>query len=265
MGRILAKTNKEGYPLFIAGNLSVVLYDDHLKWEKVIMGKEIANIYYSDILSVSYTNGDFFTNAYISVSTAGRNYTAKMTCAYDNINIIAEAIEAKRHQNRKTQSSNTPAQPTISSAIVDELKQYKELLDTGIISQEEFDAKKKVLLSASDNETSKPTNVQSAPEQTSNVNTTSNSSEGCYVATAVYGSYDCPQVWTLRRFRDYTLAKTWYGRTFIRTYYAISPTLVKWFGHTGWFKKMWKGKLDRMVANLNHSGVEDTPYEDHAW
>lgn len=37
---------------------------------------------------------------------------------------------------------------------------------------------------------------------------------GCYVATAVYGSYDCPQVWTLRRFRDYTLAETWYGRAF---------------------------------------------------
>lgn len=88
---------------------------------------------------------------------------------------------------------------------------------------------------------------------------------GCYVATAVYGSYDCPQVWTLRRFRDYTLAETWYGRAFIRTYYAISPTLVKWFGHTEWFKKMWKGKLDRMVANLNAEGVEDTPYEDREW
>ena len=90
-------------------------------------------------------------------------------------------------------------------------------------------------------------------------------SGGCYVATAVYGSYDCPQVWTLRRFRDYTLAETWYGRAFIRTYYAISPTLVKWFGHTEWFKKMWKGKLDRMVANLKADGVEDTPYEDKVW
>lgn len=62
------------------------------------------------------------------------------------------------------------------------------------------------------------------------------STGGCYVATAVYGSYDCPQVWTLRRFRDYTLAETWYGRAYIRTYYAISPTLVKWFGKTDWFK-----------------------------
>ena len=94
---------------------------------------------------------------------------------------------------------------------------------------------------------------------------TSSSGGGCYVATAVYGSYDCPQVWTLRRFRDYELAKTWYGRAFIRTYYAISPTIVRWFGNTIWFKKMWKGTLDRMVSSLSNKGVADTPYEDRKW
>ncbi|MBE5737150.1 MAG: hypothetical protein E7348_01990 [Clostridiales bacterium] len=88
---------------------------------------------------------------------------------------------------------------------------------------------------------------------------------GCYVATCVYGSYDCPQVWTLRRYRDNTLGSTWYGRAFIRTYYAISPTLVKWFGDTKWFKKMWKGKLDRMVKKLQDNGVENTPYKDKEW
>lgn len=88
---------------------------------------------------------------------------------------------------------------------------------------------------------------------------------GCYVATAVYGSYDCPQVWTLRRYRDNDLAATWYGRAFIHTYYAISPTLVKWFGHTDWFKNMWRGKLDRMVKNLQDKGYESTPYEDRDW
>ena len=88
---------------------------------------------------------------------------------------------------------------------------------------------------------------------------------GCYVATCVYGSYDCPQVWTLRRFRDDTLGSTWYGRAFIRIYYAISPTLVKWFGKTKWFKKLWRGKLDRMVKRLNGKGVKDTPYQDKQW
>lgn len=88
---------------------------------------------------------------------------------------------------------------------------------------------------------------------------------GCYVATCVYGSYDCPEVWTLRRYRDNTLASTWYGRTFIHIYYAISPTLVKWFGKREWFKKMWKGKLDKMVAKLQAEGVENTPYNDKPW
>ena len=90
-------------------------------------------------------------------------------------------------------------------------------------------------------------------------------SGGCYVATAVYGSYDCPQVWTLRRFRDDTLAETWYGRVFIHTYYAVSPTMVKWFGRTVWFRNLWKPTLDRMVARLNREGVADTPYQDRDW
>ena len=90
-------------------------------------------------------------------------------------------------------------------------------------------------------------------------------SGGCYVATCVYGSYDCPQVWTLRRYRDNTLASTWYGRAFIHTYYAISPTIVKWFGNTQWFKNLWKNKLDKIVSKLRSNGVENTPYDDKEW
>lgn len=89
--------------------------------------------------------------------------------------------------------------------------------------------------------------------------------KGCYVATAVYGSYDCPQVWTLRRYRDFTLATSWYGRAFICIYYAISPTLIEWFGETAWFKKLWKPKLDSLVNRLNASGIPDTPYIDRNW
>lgn len=84
----------------------------------------------------------------------------------------------------------------------------------------------------------------------------------CYIATCVYGSYDCPQVWTLRRFRDYTLDENWYGRLFIKCYYAISPTLVRWFGNTKWFRRFWKSKLDKMVTDLNNKGVKDTFYND---
>ena len=87
-------------------------------------------------------------------------------------------------------------------------------------------------------------------------------SGGCYVATCVYGSYDCPEVWTLRRFRDYTLAKTFLGRLFIKLYYAISPTIVKWFGKRNSFQKFWRKRLDKMVIKLQNKGFENTPYND---
>ena len=88
---------------------------------------------------------------------------------------------------------------------------------------------------------------------------------GCYVATAVYGSYNCPQVWTLRRYRDYVLAATWGGRLFVRIYYAISPTLVKWFGSSRWFKGVWRKVLDKKVAKLQSGGFDSSPYTDLNW
>ena len=89
-----------------------------------------------------------------------------------------------------------------------------------------------------------------------------NTTAGCYVATAVYGSYDCPEVWTLRRYRDFTLDETWYGRLFIKWYYATSPTFVKYFGQARLFKSIGKSMLDRWVSTLNRKGIADTPYKD---
>ena len=82
------------------------------------------------------------------------------------------------------------------------------------------------------------------------------------IASAVYGSYDCPQVWTLRRYRDKMLSKTWYGRLFIFIYYSVSPMLVKLIGDKHWFKKICKLRLDRFVRKLKEEGVPDTPYQD---
>lgn len=99
----------------------------------------------------------------------------------------------------------------------------------------------------------------------SSTNNDNKNSDGCYIATAVYGSYNCPQVWTLRRYRDNSLAKTWYGRAFIKLYYAVSPMLVKLFGNSGWFINLFKPKLDNMVHKLNSNGFENTPYNDQKW
>ena len=92
-----------------------------------------------------------------------------------------------------------------------------------------------------------------------------NEANGCYIATAVYGSCDCPEVWVLRRYRDFTLARSWYGRAFIHAYYAISPKLVKCFGHTEAFKRLWRKPLDKKIAALRASGVDDSAYQDINW
>ena len=52
-------------------------------------------------------------------------------------------------------------------------------------------------------------------------------SSGCYIATACYGSYDCPQVLTFRNFRDTYLAQTMLGKMFIKIYYALSPKIAE--------------------------------------
>ena len=89
-----------------------------------------------------------------------------------------------------------------------------------------------------------------------------NTKKGCYVATCVYGSYDCPQVWTLRRYRDLYLSKTWYGRCFIELYYSISPFIVKCFGNKEWFRKPIRGVLDKVVIRLKESDISDIYYTD---
>lgn len=89
-----------------------------------------------------------------------------------------------------------------------------------------------------------------------------NQKNGCYVATAVYGSYDCKEVWTLRRFRDYYLDERFFGRLFIKVYYAVSPTMVKLFGKNKHFISFNKRILDKFVNKLNAQGYENTKYND---
>ncbi|HRA33274.1 MAG TPA: hypothetical protein PL172_15255, partial [Thermomicrobiales bacterium] len=78
----------------------------------------------------------------------------------------------------------------------------------------------------------------------------------------VYGSYNSPEVWVLRRWRDNTLLQSAGGRAFVHCYYAISPTLVARFGHQTWFARMARPIIDAMVARLRRRGVLDGPYQD---
>ncbi len=93
----------------------------------------------------------------------------------------------------------------------------------------------------------------------------SSQQDACYIATAIYGSYDCPEVWTLRRYRDDFLGEAWVGRIFIKIYYSISPTIVKYLGGNKYFQYFWRKLLDRLVKKLNAKGFSSLPYNDRRW
>lgn len=69
----------------------------------------------------------------------------------------------------------------------------------------------------------------------------------CYIATAVYGSYDAPQVMVLRRFRDEILMKSAAGRLFIKTYYNLSPPIARKMEKTHRLNAIVRRILDKFV------------------
>lgn len=84
----------------------------------------------------------------------------------------------------------------------------------------------------------------------------------CYMATQLFGSYDCPEVWVLRRFRDKWLYNSKYHLPLLDLYYALSPKIVKLFDKSPTFKNFEKSFLTRLVRLLKSRNYEDSPYTD---
>lgn len=80
--------------------------------------------------------------------------------------------------------------------------------------------------------------------------TDSKGNSGCYIATAVYGSYSCNEVLALRRYRDDCLAKKRLGRLFIKIYYALSPSMASHIKKDSYLGKIIKKLLDKKVEKL---------------
>ena len=70
---------------------------------------------------------------------------------------------------------------------------------------------------------------------------------GCFIATAIYGSANHPNVKTLREFRDDVLLKTSWGRALIEFYYRHSPDLACYIGEHDSFRMLTRGLLAPVV------------------
>lgn len=76
------------------------------------------------------------------------------------------------------------------------------------------------------------------------------SPQKCFVATAVYGSPDCPQVVSLRRFRDRRLSATVLGRAFISFYGVAGPIAAQLVENRPVARKLCRMILDPLARSL---------------
>ena len=152
-----AKISYEGY------NADLQVYDDKI----VIIGKGYnkgigeKTIPMASVTAVQLIPSKMLVNGYITFNVLGENAGARGG--------IGSSVDARKSENTvivnkkaddeilkqikafveeaKEKASSNQGQTIIQQAsAADELKKFKELLDMGIITQEEFDAKKKELL-----------------------------------------------------------------------------------------------------------------------
>ena len=144
---------------------NLLLYDDHI----VIKHKGALNllamgihgdktIYYSDLTSVQYKKAGGILSGHIQFSLmGGRESKGGVLAASSDENTITftqdknyEAERVVEFINNKIReiktSKTTPMQTAPVASVADELLKYKQLLDMGVLSQEEFEAKKNELL-----------------------------------------------------------------------------------------------------------------------
>lgn len=112
-------------------------------------------IYYADVLGVQY-KASSMTIGYLQLETASSqmnnrrdNFFNENSFTFDDklndkMDEVAKYVQQKVEEAKSKKNAPTVVAAAVSAA--DELKKFKELLDLGIITQEEFDAKKKQLL-----------------------------------------------------------------------------------------------------------------------
>lgn len=113
-------------------------------------------IYYSDVLGVQFKRSGLQLG-YLQLETSsgmmnnrGDNFFNENSFTFDgDLDIRMEEVSTyvKKRVDEAKRSKGAPiVTQTVAVSSADELKKFKELLDAGIITQDEFDAKKKQLL-----------------------------------------------------------------------------------------------------------------------
>ena len=136
------------YPLIIV--LAIVGFFIYKRWSKVQITVTDKRVYGFDAMgkrvdlpldSITAVGTSIFSS--LAVTTASGAIKFAMLKNRDELH---EAISKLLVERQGRPAATTTIQQEIPQSNADELKKYKDLLDSGVISQAEFDAKKKQLL-----------------------------------------------------------------------------------------------------------------------
>ena len=138
-----------GSSFLLIGLLIIIIFAIHSKCElqitensvrgKTIFGKEVVLPLY---MVSAYSTRNFLS--VIAVSTSSGVTKFSLIGNYREIgNVLSKKINERQNDAARPSIVNAPVNQNNS---IDDLKKFKDLLDSGIITQEEFDAKKKQLL-----------------------------------------------------------------------------------------------------------------------
>ena len=152
------------YSLTGARGRSIKVYEDRVEIKvNVTIGSLLTHnatdgaktIYYSDVIGVQYKKCRV-TLGYLQLETASvqmnnlnSNFFGENTFTFD-MDIQAEMDEVAEYVQKRVnyykKARNTPQTVIQTKSSADELLKFKELLDNGVISREEFEAKKRQIL-----------------------------------------------------------------------------------------------------------------------
>ena len=119
--------------------------------KKLLQRGSSSDFSYNNIRQVALVEGGMVMNGYIYLNVGG-DTPARVFINNPNAVLIGKSRNTLANEIKSFIENNMNEQPSDSQNVVvelsgaDELKKYAELKEQGIISQEEFDAKKKELL-----------------------------------------------------------------------------------------------------------------------
>ena len=112
-------------------------------------------VYIRDITSVEFKEPTLLSAGYLQVNFAGKTFRGDPVMQGDEYSIPiafkkmvppAKAVWECINQLISEYKNSNTVQQSNTSSVADEILKFKNLLDNGIITQEEFEAKKKQLL-----------------------------------------------------------------------------------------------------------------------